>query len=155
MSDDLSTATLEWGKAHRGERIQRIPASYLLWMVRERAGPWQLAQRELDRRGIRPVDVEISGHAIDTASLRIRRIWHQNRRKGEGLHSWLQRTLGEGLELARERGGPRGIQLDDGAIRYLGIRWVVDLEGAWPLLKTVMPDSTPGEPAGPPTSGGS
>ena len=48
---DLSTYVLRFGKKHAGEKITRVPASYLRWMLNERAGPWQMAEQELQRRG--------------------------------------------------------------------------------------------------------
>jgi hypothetical protein len=128
---DLSTYVLEFGKKHAGERIQRVPASYLMWMVGASAGPWQIAQLELDRRSIKLPTVEVSHHAIDSASLRIRRTWHETREKEEGLYTWLARMTEEAIEK-----GERG---DEGEIVYLGVKWVITEAGRWPTLKTVIP----------------
>ena len=53
----------------------------------------------VERRGVPLADapLEISGHAIDSASLRIRKLWHQDRGKDEGLHRWLLRVGMEAL----------------------------------------------------------
>jgi len=129
---DLSRYVLDFGKKHRGERIQRIPASYLLWMVRDHCGPYAVAQAELDRRGIKLLDIEISGHAIDAASLRIRKTWHENREKAEGLHGWLCRAALDARAL--------GEKVDEDCLAWLGVKWVFASDrGEWPLLKTVVP----------------
>lgn len=135
---ELQTYVLNWGKAHRGERIQRVPFSYLSWMVNERRGPWQIAQAEIERRGVSVPDVEVSHHAIDTASLRIRRTWHEHRQKTEGLHAWLMRATKEALEhgeLIEDEGHTK-------SIAYLGVKWVVKIGASWPVLKTVSPRRT-------------
>lgn len=146
MTVDLQTYVLEFGKKHRGERIQRVPASYLLWMVNKEAGPFEVAQAELDRRGISLPEIDISGHAVDSASLRIRRTWHENRNPTEGLHSWLARAAKEALD--------HGLALGDDAYSHLGVKWVIETGSAFPFLKTVIPlkkTPTPPEPDGPPT----
>lgn len=144
---DLSTYVLQFGKKYRGERIQRVPFSYLSWMVRERQGPWKVAQKEIDRRGIKVPDVEISNHAIDVASLRIRKTWQQNREKVEGLHAWLMRATKEAIA--------QGEEIEPGIFVYLEVRWVCATSGQWPALKSVAPYrkkvSTPGGRNGPPT----
>ena len=140
---NLSTYVLEFGKKHRGERIQRVPASYLLWMVNASAGPWEIAQLELDRRGTTVPTIECSGHAIDTASLRIRRTWHQHREKAEGLHAWLCRTATAAMQ--------SGERIGEGEYIHLGVKWVIAETGRWPMLKTVIP-VTPAPESGPPTT---
>lgn len=123
---------------HRGELITRVPVSYLKWMVRDRHAQAAFAQAELDRRGIdldRP-EIEISGHAIDSASLRIRKQWHEQRGPDEGLHSWLLRVGAEAIA----QGQPR-----EGKIAHRGILWVFGDDGEWPVLKTVMRDRHPEE----------
>lgn len=128
---DLTVYVLHFGKRHRGERIARVPASYLRWMVNSESGPYQVAKLELERRGSKIPTAEISGHAIDTASLRIRRQWHQNREKAEGLYSWLMRMCEEAPQSGRDLG--------DGAWEYKGVKWIIEQGAEWPLLKTVMP----------------
>jgi hypothetical protein len=140
---DLTTYVLEFGKKHRGERIARVRAGYLLWMVQERAGPWEVAQLELDRRGISLPQIDLSSHAVDTASLRIRKTWHENREKAEGLHSWLCRAAIEAIE--------KGEKLEAGVYLHLEVKWVVAMDGEWPTLKTVIPAAQPGRPPGAPT----
>jgi len=124
---DTREIELTFGK-HRGTRIQRVPASYLLYMVRNETPQANFAQAELDRRGTTIPTVEISGHAIDSASIRCRRIWHEHREKTEGLHSWLAKNAGIAYEAC-----PR----DKDRIDHLGVTWVFDHDGRWPVLKTV------------------
>ena len=127
----LSTYVLNFGQKHRGERIQRVPVSYLLWMVNAQAGPYRVAQMELDRRGTVVPEIEVSGHAIDAASLRIRKTWHENRAKAEGLHSWLCRAA---LDARRQ-----GESLGEDAYSWLDIKWVIADGDQWPTLRTVIP----------------
>lgn len=121
---------------HQGERLTRVPVSYLKWMVRENHTLGVHAQAELDRRGTVTPDIEISGHAIDSASLRIRKLWHESRGEQEGLHAWLCRMATAALADGRlvEQG------LSGDKIAYGGALWCFTRSGAWPLLKTVMRD---------------
>lgn len=122
--------TMPSGK-HRGELITRVPVSYLKWMVRERHSLANYAQAELDRRGTVTPEIEISGHAIDSASLRIRKVWHESRGEDEGLHAWLVRMAEAALREGEQRGDK---------IAFGGVLWVFERDGEWPLLKTVMRD---------------
>ena len=129
MTIDTHGYKMRNGK-HRGELITRVPVSYLRWMVRESHGEAAYASAELDRRGTTVPTIEISGHAIDTASLRCRKIWHATRRDdGEGLHAWLCRIA----PLALEHGEPHGDK-----IAYEGMLFAFATDGGWPLLKTIM-----------------
>ena len=118
---------LTFGK-YKGDRIQRVRVSYLLFMVRNQTPQADAAQAELDRRGTTVPTIEISGHAIDSASLRIRKTWHEQRGESEGLHSWLCRMAKEAYDL-------RG---DGDRVEHDGVKWVFDYDGEWPILKTVM-----------------
>lgn len=121
---------------HKGELITRVPVSYLKFMVREGTQFADHARAELDRRGTVTPEIEISGHAIDRASLRVRKIWHESRRENEGLHAWLCRMGKEALMEGEKRGDK---------IAYAGVLWVFDQNGAWPLLKSVMRMGTANE----------
>lgn len=118
---------------HQGERITRVPVSYLKWMINSNHSIAVYAKAELERRGTVTPEIDISGHAIDSASLRIRKIWHENRGEDEGLHSWLVRMA----MLAMHDGEKRGDK-----IAYCGVLWVIEQDGCWPVLKTVMRDRT-------------
>lgn len=123
--------TIDFGK-HKGELFTRLPVSYLRWMINERTTQWEIAQAEFERRGDTMPRVELSGHAIDNASLRVRKIWHETRNKDEGLYSWLQRMTLEALE--------HGTKLPGGKIAYQGVRLVIHEGEEFPCLKTVMRD---------------
>jgi len=72
---------------HKGQRWTRLPLPYLRWLANEKKGHMkEMAESELERRGSTPGgNVEISGHAIDRASLLTSRSdWGK-----DGLHSWL------------------------------------------------------------------
>ena len=124
--------TIEFGK-HKGLLYTRVPVSYLFWMVQAGHQHADIAQAEIERRGSVVPTVEISGHAIDSASLRIRKTWHTNAEKGEGLHAWLCRATVEALASGGvvESNGDR-------VVHHLGVKFVI-ASGRWPVLKTVMP----------------
>lgn len=115
---------------HKGERWTRIPVSYLRWLTNE-SETWRgMALSELKRRGTTlDSKIELSGHALDRASLNCRRIWHQTSEEGEGIHAWLTRTAMEALEA-------RG---DKELIRWKGLKLIFTFGEYYPVLKTVMP----------------
>lgn len=120
----------DFGK-HKGTLYTRMPVSYLKWMVNCSHSRARFAEAELQRRGTTTPDLDVSGHAIDRASLRCRKVWHETRGENEGLHSWLCRMAAE----AREHGTAQG----DDRWLYKGVVFVFEEGGAWPVLKTVMP----------------
>lgn len=120
---------IDFGK-HRGELFTRLPVSYLRWMINEKAPQWEVAKAEFERRGDTMPKVELSGHAIDNASLRVRKIWHETRGQDEGLYSWLQRMTLE----AREKGEV----LESGKIKYKGMKFAIAEGAEFPILKTIM-----------------
>jgi hypothetical protein len=131
MTEAINThgVTMEFGK-HRGELMTRVPASYLKWMVNTGAQQSDLARAEIERRGHKLPTVELSGHAIDNASLRVRKIWHETKRDNEGLYTWLERITVEALA--------QGERLESGKIKYLGMKLVVEEGEEFPVLKTIM-----------------
>lgn len=147
MADAINTHGLvcDFGK-HNGTAWTRIPVSYLIWLVGspalERGTTEQIekskrnkeiAQAELDRRGTTLPEIEISGHAIDSASLRVRKVWHALRRDdSEGLYSWLCR-----MAMEAKSHGIRDHKHQD-RIHYQGVAFVFDQEGQFPVVKTVM-----------------
>ena len=120
---------IEFGK-HKGELFTRIPRNYLVWMIDQRTRDWEIAQAEFERRGDTMPKVELSGHAIDNASLRVRKIWHETREKDEGIYTWLQRVTLEAIE--------KGEHLDGGKIKYQGMKLVIAEGEEFPTLKTIM-----------------
>lgn len=100
-------------------------------MINERAPQWEMARAEFERRGDTMPKVEISGHAIDKASLRVRKIWHETRGQDEGLYSWLSRISLEAME--------KGERKDDGVFIYLGMKIVMAKGAEFPSLKSIMP----------------
>jgi hypothetical protein len=104
------------------------------------------AQAELERRGTTTPELDISGHAIDRASLRCRKIWHETRGEDEGLHAWLCRVAKEAWD-----SGPgsalntREIEESTGEkVEHMGMKFVFEVSGAWPVLKTIMPAKAEG-----------
>jgi len=130
MTDiDTHGVRLEFGR-HRGELLTRVPVSYLKWMLNAKHSQANLAQAELKRRGTVTPDLEVSGHAIDRASLLCRSFWHHDRRDDEGLHAWLVRVSGEALK--------SGEKINE-KIAWKGMKFKFVADGIWPVLLTVMP----------------
>lgn len=120
---------------HKGLPITRVPVSYLKWMVNVGHDLAKPAREEMERRGTVTPDLEVSGHAIDRASLLCRRTWHETSNEGEGLNAWLVRMAGEALA----KGEPHATQ--EGRYRYRGLSFRFEMDCCWPVLKTVLPAS--------------
>ncbi len=121
---------------HHGKRYTRVPVSYLRWMVNDGHSRAEIAKSELERRGIPLANapIEISGHAIDSASLRVWKIWKSTRASAKvGLHAWLIETVIDALS----HGEPNS----DGRINYNGMILVLARGELWWTLKTVMRES--------------
>lgn len=118
---------------HKGTPYTRIPVSYLTWMINERHAKAHLAKLELERRGTPTPDLDVSGHAIDRASLSCRTVWLETRRVNEGLYSWLCRN-------AREAFDAKNID-EKGRHLHAGMKFIFETQGEWPVLKTVIRDS--------------
>lgn len=116
---------------HSGTLYTRMPVSYLRWMVNADHSRKEIAESELERRGTTMPEMEISGHAIDRASLCCRRTWHETREKDEGLHAWLLRIGKEALVKGMD---------DDGRCFHMGMKIVFEKNEIWPTMKTVMID---------------
>lgn len=130
---DYEGKTLGFGR-HKEVLWTRCPVGYLKWMVNE---PTMAAERktiaaaELARRGTATPDLEVSGHAIDRASLNCRKTWHETKREGEGIYTWLCRVAREALD---------GGKVDDkDRHHHLGMKFAFEHGAEWPVLKTVMP----------------
>ena len=122
--------TVDFGR-HAGMLYTRVPVSYLKWMVQSNHSRAPIAKAELDRRGTITPMFDISGHAIDSASLRLRKLWHETAKSpDEGLHAWLCRMVSEALSKTKPD--------ENGYIYHNGIKMVFE-SGEWPVLKTVMP----------------
>ena len=114
-----------------GTPYTQVPVDYLKWMVNHQTQDHEIAAAELERRGTVTPNLEVSGHAIDRASLKCRRIWYDTSKKEEGLHAWLVRMTEEALE--------RGRKDDKGRYCYNGMVLIITDETTWPVLKTVHP----------------
>ena len=116
---------------HKGTLWTRVPVSYLKWMLNSGHDKKDIAEAELKRRGTVTPNLEISGHAIDKASLRCLEIWGETRKsEEEGLHAWLIRMCGEATE--------KGTHKDRDTYFYSGMKFVFIQDGVWPVLKTIM-----------------
>jgi hypothetical protein len=130
---DTHNKKIVFGK-HRGELFTRIPLGYLKWMVNQNAQQADIASAELERRGTPEPTIEISAHAIDRASLRIRRTWHKHRRDNEGLYTWLAKAAEFAIDNA---GGIEAVAENDGKAEVGDVVFIFGTEGKWPVLKTV------------------
>lgn len=128
----MNAWTIPTGR-HAGESIERIPVSYLKWMVNVRHTFATYAEAELKRRGTVTPDLEVSGHAIDRASILLRKRWHETKSEDEeeGLHAWLVRMAREAICAGEERG--------EGRYEYAGMSFRFEMDTVWPVLKTVLP----------------
>lgn len=120
---------IDFGK-HKGTLYTRLPVSYLRWMVQCGHSQEDVARAELDRRGTVLPIIEISGHAIDRASIRLLKHWKRTAKSNdEGLHAWLCRIC---VEAVKENEPD-----ENGNVYYDGIKLVFST-GEWPVLKTCM-----------------
>lgn len=123
----------DFGK-HQGERWTRIPVSYLKWVANHPTHTrGDIARAELERRGTTTPDLDLSGHAIDRASIQLNKKWLSDQKPDEGLNSWLLRVSGEALQTEA---------YEDGTYYHKGIKFVFTMDGTWPVLKTVMRANT-------------
>jgi len=121
---------INFGK-HKDELFTRLPVSYLKWMINANTQQVDIARAEFERRGDTMPKIELTGHAIDGASIRVRKIWHETKlNNDEGLYTWLQRVTLEAIE--------NGTTLESGKIKYLGMKFVIEPGEEFPILKTIM-----------------
>ena len=127
---------IKFGK-HKGERWTRLPFGYLKWMLNEMpkdTEAWAMADSEITRRGdTMPTEVEITNHAIDKASLRVRKQWHEDRGEDEGLYSWLARISTEVLSKQQQQ---------HEQLKHKGCKLIFTYGNYFPTLKTVMNDKS-------------
>jgi uncharacterized protein (DUF3820 family)/mRNA-degrading endonuclease HigB of HigAB toxin-antitoxin module len=139
---DINTHNLviDFGK-YRGSLWTHVPVSYLKWLANQVSingskGP-EIARCELKRRGTMTPTIEVSGHAIDSASLRLRRLWHETAENAEeGLHAWLCRMAKEAFDAPENRPGPMHTEF---TVIHLDVKWVFAVGELYPTLLSVMP----------------
>lgn len=119
---------------HRGELLTRTPSSYLRTLAGQRTDEWrELAALELKRRGTDLSQVEITGHAVDRASVRCLKFYLMTRRKREGIYSWLARVAADALT--------HGTKTPNGKTKFLGMVFMFQDGYAAPVLTTISPGS--------------
>jgi len=137
-------AVMPFGK-YQGERVTRVPVSYLKWAVSVRAEapvetkegsfPFhEVAKSEMQRRGERLENIDVSLHAIDRASLYFVPKFRLEHGHMEGIASWLGRLAWEAWQRRTELGARK----EDGTWKLIhnGIKFVIE-EQAIPVVKTV------------------
>lgn len=139
--EDMHGHLITFGK-YRGERWTRVPLSYLKHMSNNGYGETKrLSDLELQRRGyLWTPDIELTGHAIDRASLKLRMQWMASRTSDEeGLHTWLARIAGQAYaSIGAPELGPVEKPYDVLAL-YDGMKLVFTVGHMAPVLKTIMP----------------
>lgn len=133
--EEINTHNLiiDFGK-HKGVAWTKVPISYISWMANQKEVSQNvlIARAEQKRRGTSYPNIEISGHAIDRASLHCRKIWHETAlTPEEGLNSWLIRMSNE----ARQAN-----VIKNGKYCYKGMKFAFEEGEFYPSLKTVMRD---------------
>lgn len=118
---------------YKGERLTRVPQSYLRWIVKQgdSHAEHDLALAELNRRGCVLPCIDISAHAIDRASQRLLKHWRKMREGDEGLHAWLARISMDAIAHHGKR---------EGQLTYRGIVFDVTPDGVWPTVRSVWRD---------------
>ena len=128
---------IEFGK-HKDKRWTRLPVGYLKWLVNERTQYANIANAELKRRGtVLEHEIEISGHAIDRASLSCRKIWHETSKKREGIHAWLYRIASEAIKVVDKSAMKDDYRLE--VKNYNKMKLIFKFGKIYPILLTVMP----------------
>lgn len=135
-----------WFGKHQGQLLTRVPIGYLNWGVAVAAdGPVELsdgrmvafheaARAEIQRRGERIQDMDISGHAIDRMSDRYISRWADLKKEGEGLYSFMQRVAKAAIdENAGAEPDERGIV----QVNKHGLVWCIKVDQAVPTVITV------------------
>ena len=121
---------------HKDQPYTKIPASYLLWMVRAAHRCANIAEAELERRGTVIPEMDITGHAVNRASQHLLDRWQRDTALShEGLWNWLHSKANTALE--------RRVTDAQGRYIYDGITFVFDFDGGWPVLKTVWSGNQP------------
>lgn len=114
---------------HKGARYTRLPVNYLKWMVNAEHQHANIAKAELERRGTPTPELDVSGHALDRASVDCLDIYRKTRNDNEGIYSWLCRVSVSALEMPMD---------SKGNYRYYGMVFAFERDVCWPVLKTVM-----------------
>ena len=98
----------------------------------------ETAESELKRRGTTlSHEIEISGHAIDRASLSCRKTWHETGNKGEGIYSWLHRVANEAIKTVDKSAIKKDYRLK--VKNYNRMIFIFKFGKVYPTLLTVMP----------------
>lgn len=155
---DTQNLLMPLGK-HRGERVTRIPVNYLNWaysvsmnapikLKDNTVVPFhKVAKAEIERRGERVQDFDVSAHAIDRLSLKFLRIWQETRKEDEGIYAWAQRMVSEAYKLytAAKSNLAQPVpnlsptileEKNKVTVELHGIKWVIQTDLAIPVLLT-------------------
>jgi len=125
----MSMDILDFGK-HKGESWGRIPVSYLTWLANKPTSDNVLKARdELKRRGTTYPTIKISGHAIDRASTRCLKSFIGDKKKNEGIYSWLVRVSEKALK--------QGKEIKKDVYLYHRIEFMFEFGEIYPTLKSV------------------
>ncbi len=135
--------TVSFGK-YKGQLWTRVPMAYLRWLINqpvrtaesefelEQAKKRQLiAKLELKRRGVSMlnINIDVSDHAIDRASLKCLNIYQASAKPDEGIATWTKRIGSEALA--------HGVRVGR-YIHYNGMKLVINQMEVYPVVVTVM-----------------
>jgi hypothetical protein len=130
---NLHEYVLDFGR-HNGERLVHVPVNYLRWAANQDFPFAHIAEAELKRRGTHVPVIDLSGHAIDRASLQCRRMWHEERDRDEGIHRWLCRRALDAIRHGKQMDATDSME----KYEHKGIRFVFEVGRIGRTLKTVM-----------------
>lgn len=136
---------------YAGELVTRVPYQYLIHGISQRSTGQvvlkdltkarfsEVARAEIERRGERIPDVDVSAHAIDRASFVGMKCWRRTRNKREGIYAWAQRMTLEALDAYVVRKTRGTIDEERGVIviDHEDLKWVIMINLAIPVLKTI------------------
>lgn len=136
--EDMHHKVVDFGK-HKGELWTRVPVSYLNWLANQNDGErGQMARLELQRRGTTiNQEIELTGHAVDRASLRCARLWRKDIHdmpNQPGIYSWLYQLSLEAWKRVNPKPAPGEVT----KIKHKRITFVFQGGHYYPVLKSVM-----------------
>ena len=118
---------------YKGCSVTRVPTTYLRFVSDLNRKDKYIARAELKRRNIIKPDMELSGKALDAASLYCRDIWKKDAGKKEGLYSWCLR-MAKAAYIENN-------QIFTGLYLYKGMKFGIitpTCEESWPVITTII-----------------
>lgn len=131
---DTSNLKIKFGR-HKGELWTRLPLGYLKYLINTNSRAKEIAYAELKRRGtVLDIDIDVSGHSMDRASIHCLNEWRKSKERNEGLYSWLARMAKEAIR--------NGKRITPTKIQYMDMIFCFTYGYLNPVLKTVYMSSS-------------